>query len=411
MATKSLIFLTLISLFHLSTSTSAPTNTVLDDAVIILSDSGFNSMALTLEFGARTIVPPPLPDSLTIFCPSDAVFTYSGQPSLNLLRFHLSPFSISFNSLKSLPYGSKIPSFWANHSLVVTSNSNTVDEVEVNGVKINGFSAYDDGSLVIFGIDKFLDPNFQILPSITPPSPPPPSSPPPPLSSPPYHHILNCSNLDIDDDGHIDSKHSLQEASEALRSRGYFLMASFLDLQLTSEFRDDIRLTILAPTDESLKGILGSNISEFKSIFLRHFLVCKVPLADLGRVGARFHTFLDGFMVNVKTDEGNNVTVNGVEVKDSEIYENDWLVVLGLDGSLFAEEIPQENPDVPSDGPRTNCAYAFNDCRFCTIFCSLVILILINFDNVMGWMLCVILVVYSRCATTTDMPDDKSSKK
>ncbi|XP_002531064.2 putative fasciclin-like arabinogalactan protein 20 [Ricinus communis] len=360
MSTKFLLFLTLFSILFICISTLTATGTLPDNAITVLSDSGYNSMALILEFGSRSILIPPSP-SLTIFSPSDTVFSKSGQPSLNLLQFHFSPLSLSLHSLKSLPSGSKISTFWTNHSLIVTSDGE--DKVEVNGVKISGFPVYDDGSLVIFGIDKILDPNFQVLDSMRPP----------PL------HNLDCPALDANGDGHIDRGHSFKEASEVLRSREYSVMASFLDLQLT-EFKDQMRLTIFAPTDESVQGSLG-HISEYKSIFLRHFVPCTLSMINLIGIesaGIQLHAYLDGFLVNFTT-HGDNVRVNGVQVIAPKIYNNSWLVVHGLDGSLIVEEMHQEAPHSSSD-KISNCADAVRGCVFFVAF-WLLFLLFIVYEN------------------------------
>ncbi|GAV79470.1 Fasciclin domain-containing protein [Cephalotus follicularis] len=134
------------------------------EASEILWKSGFISMALTLEFGSQmtqTIIPPS--PSLTIFSPSDHTFALSGQPSLSLLQFHFSPQYFPLQTLKSLPSGTHIPTFFSNHPLIVTTSPSTY-KISINGVKINETPIYDNGSLLIFGIDKFLDPSFRFVP-------------------------------------------------------------------------------------------------------------------------------------------------------------------------------------------------------------------------------------------------------
>ncbi|XP_020534923.1 putative fasciclin-like arabinogalactan protein 20 [Jatropha curcas] len=228
MATKFLIFFTLLS--FLSISSSLSTETILD-AAATLSNSGFNSMALILEFGSQTLIPPTT--SLTIFCPSDTAFTESGQPSLSLLRFHFSPQTFRFNTLKSLPPGTKIPTLFSNHSLIITSTPSCEDQVSLNGVKINESAIYSNGSFVIFGIHKFLDPDFEVSGLISGR----------PVSS------LDCSVLDNNSD------YSLKEAIRVLRSKEYSILAMFLDLQL-GEFNDEMMVTIFAPVDEVMKGYI-----------------------------------------------------------------------------------------------------------------------------------------------------------
>jgi hypothetical protein len=152
-ATK--ILLSLFFLFSfLSFSSSIPTET-LREAAVILSNSGYLSMSLTLPLVSNSLIPHT--PSLTIFSPSDTAFTQSGQPPLSILRLHFSPLSFPLNSLESLSLGAKIPSLFPNYSLTITS---TGDDVSLNGVKIKDSPVYDDGSLVILGVDRFFDTGF-----------------------------------------------------------------------------------------------------------------------------------------------------------------------------------------------------------------------------------------------------------
>ncbi|PQQ07906.1 putative fasciclin-like arabinogalactan protein 20 [Prunus yedoensis var. nudiflora] len=84
------ILLSLIVLSVLSFSSALPTRT-LSNAAEILSDFGYTSMALTLDLASQTLLLSQSP-SLTIFTPTDAAFSHSGQPPLNLLQFHIIPF-------------------------------------------------------------------------------------------------------------------------------------------------------------------------------------------------------------------------------------------------------------------------------------------------------------------------------
>nr|XP_034902564.1 putative fasciclin-like arabinogalactan protein 20 [Populus alba]TKR84866.1 hypothetical protein D5086_0000252190 [Populus alba] len=310
MATRFLMSIILLSLL-ISFSSSLPTDSILD-ATQILSNSGYVAMALILEFGSQTDLIPPS-QSLTIFSPSDTAFSLSGQPSLDLLHFHFTPRSFSLNSLKSLPPGYQIPTLFSNHSLVISSNADS--QTSVNGVKINGSALYDDGFLVIFGVDNFLDPDFTVSGSINGST----------------GGICECHVTSGDDD------YSFEEASGVLKSRGYSVMASFLDLQL-AKFKDHTRLTILAPVDEIVKGFMG-DFSDYRSIFLRHVVPCKISWRDLVSLddGVVLPTYLRGFKINV-TVSSTFLMFNGVQVIVPEIYSNSWLAVHGLEGSLVMQE-------------------------------------------------------------------------
>ncbi|KAK9277696.1 hypothetical protein L1049_007243 [Liquidambar formosana] len=318
MATLLLISLTLLSL--LSLSSPVPTQTI-QDAAEILSNSGFVSMALTLELVSPQ-TPIPQSPSATIFSPPDAAFTQSGQPSLSLLQFHFSPVPFSFENLKSLPSGSKIPTMFSGHSLVVTSSASD-DQFSLNNVKINGSPIFDDGSLIIFGIDDFFDPEFQVSPSIQSPSPNPNPNP----------------NLGCAKSTNSSSDYSIHEASRMLRSTGYSVIASFLDLQLLG-FRDELRLTVFAPGDEVMATYIG-NYSDYSTLFLRHVVPCKFSLSDLANFkdGTVLPTYLEGFKLNI-TRSGDILLLNDVPIIFRDMYSSDWLAVHGLREILTVPERP-----------------------------------------------------------------------
>ena len=87
------------------------------------------------------------------------------------------------------------------HSLTVTSSPSD-DHVSLNNVDITPLPIFDDGFLIIYGIREFFDPDFEFRA---------------PESS------FGCGFL---------RTNSFGNASEALRSGGYSLMAGFLDLQV-----------------------------------------------------------------------------------------------------------------------------------------------------------------------------------
>jgi len=114
-------------------------------------------MSLTLEIAESLLEHSP---SATIFAPSDSAFKKSGQPSLDLLRFHFVMLPLPQQSLRRLPAGTKLPTMLTGQSLTVTTSSS--DRVtSVNNIKIIGSPIYDNGVLFVYGIDRFLDPSFQ----------------------------------------------------------------------------------------------------------------------------------------------------------------------------------------------------------------------------------------------------------
>ncbi|XP_062006005.1 putative fasciclin-like arabinogalactan protein 20 [Rosa rugosa] len=116
------------------------------------------SLAIDLAFHSITSQSP----SLTVFAPADAAFSNSGHPSLNLLRYHHLPIAFPLRSLKSLSFGAKIATLLDSHSLTVTTLPSEDCLVSLNNVTVTVSPIFDDGSLIIFGTNKFLDPYFQI---------------------------------------------------------------------------------------------------------------------------------------------------------------------------------------------------------------------------------------------------------
>ncbi|KAJ4829349.1 hypothetical protein Tsubulata_024228 [Turnera subulata] len=313
MAAKiSLLLLSILSL--LSVSAAIPNETLLDMAET-LSHSGYLSMSLTLQLVSNSVIPSS--PFLTVFAPSDAAFADSVQPSLSLLRFHLSPFSFPLFSLKSFLPGSKIPTLLANLSLTVTSSGD--DGISLNGVKITIPPVYDDGSLIVYGIEKFLDPGFD-----------------PSALSPRSGGGLGCSFNGSRGAGY----YSFNEAGRALRSEGFSVMASFLDLQLPG-FTERPTLTIFAPVDEAMKDYVG-RFDEYASIFYKHVVPCRILWSELVNFddGAVLETYQEGFGVTVSRSE-DVLMLNEAIVSFPDMYRNDWLVVHGIRSLLGGPEKTQ----------------------------------------------------------------------
>ncbi|KAK2635352.1 hypothetical protein Ddye_030144 [Dipteronia dyeriana] len=305
----SLVFLSLLSL-----STPLPNNSI-PNAVEILSNSSYVSMALTLEFASQTLFPQL--QSLTIFSPSDSAFASSGQPSLSLLRFHFSPLPFSSQTLKSIPFNSKIPTLSANRSLIVTSVPFD-HHVSLNGVKINGTAIYDDGSLRIFGIERFFDLGFRI-------------------NEYDGNHSHNIRCVPMVKDGTM----SFDRASRVLISKGYSVMASFLGLQL-GVIKEQTLLTVFASVDQVMKVRNFGDFKEYSSIFLGHVVPCRISWTDLlaSDNGTEFSTFLEGFKIKIKRS-GNVLTINEVPITSPNLYYNDWLVVHGV-RDILQSKTPKE---------------------------------------------------------------------
>ncbi|XP_038874717.1 putative fasciclin-like arabinogalactan protein 20 [Benincasa hispida] len=236
--------LILVSLLPLLSSLSPE---AILDASDILNDSGFSSMALTLELASRSLLHHS--SSLTIFAPADSAFSRSRQPPLSLLQYHLLPHAFSFESLCSLPSGAKISTMLPGRFLTVTNDDT---RVSLNNVTVNRPPIYDDGSLIIFAIEKFFNPFFESSNT---------------SSKRIIQPDLECRDSSIQSD-------PVGALAAALRNRGWSVMASFLDLQVLG-FHKQPALTIFAPADDSLMNHIGS-FSDWISIFRRHVVPCKL---------------------------------------------------------------------------------------------------------------------------------------
>ncbi|KAF4394278.1 putative fasciclin-like arabinogalactan protein 20 [Cannabis sativa] len=316
MAASLLISLTLLS--FLSLSSSLPSNTIID-ASEILSDSGFASMALTLDLVSQTLTQ--RTPSLTIFAPADDAFKRSGQPALSLLRYHFCPLTLPLETLKSLPSGTKIPTLLPGRTLTVTHSSST-SEISLNNVKISRrFPIFDDGSLIVFGVPEFFDPNFQA---------------PGPGNSPRFGP--RCKSLPSKAAAMgFPGASWFKEASRDLRSNGYSSMASFLDLQLLGFNKDPTTMTVFAPNDMAMAN-RPTDQAQDPSIFLRHVVPCKLLWSDLINFtdGTVLPTYSDGFTITI-TRSGSTLMINGIPVTVSNLHYSDSVVVHGLNELLTGQ--------------------------------------------------------------------------
>ncbi|KAK7280372.1 hypothetical protein RJT34_25436 [Clitoria ternatea] len=302
--------LLLLSFLFFSLCHALPREAILD-AADVLSDSNFVSMALTLEIVAETILEHS--PSATVFAPSDAAFKKSGQPSLDILRFHFVPLPLPLSSLRIFPAGARIPTMLPGQSLTVTTSSS--DRVtSLNNIKLTESPIYDDGLLLVYGIDRFFDPTFH-------------SNNQRPISD----SDSSCSRKN-----HTSSSNSFDQAVETLKAGGYTAMASFLGMQLF-DVAEQSGITVFAPTDETVLNRIG-DFSEYPSFFRRHVVPCRLlwnDLVDFGD-GSELPTFLDGFAINITRSDG-VLILNGVPVFFPDVFFNDKVVVHGVSDILAAQ--------------------------------------------------------------------------
>ncbi|XP_027099264.1 putative fasciclin-like arabinogalactan protein 20 [Coffea arabica] len=321
-----LSLLTLFSLLSLAQLQSPPPSTSpqpqppppsppqsLLNAAETLSNSGYNAMSLTLNLLLDQPRFISFPSSLTIFTPPDSAFAAAGQPSLSLLLLHFSPLSLSLESLSSLPFSSPIPTLSRTHaSVFITTSSENPTKISINNVEISGSPVYDDGSVVVFAVENFFEPNFAL---------PAPQS------------VINPNPECVK----FSTFSRYKEASGVLKSRGYSIFATFLDLQLMGFVDSDkipseneTKLTIFAPVDEALIGDSG-NFLEYSSIFLRHLLPCKLNWNELNGIANEtvFRNYVEELSMKIQKS-GDKVMINGVEITAPGLYENEGIAIHGV---------------------------------------------------------------------------------
>ncbi|KAL6133745.1 hypothetical protein ACLB2K_065979 [Fragaria x ananassa] len=322
------LFFSLLLLSLLSVSSAQTIN----KAARILSDSGYNSISGALDLASRSFTSQP--PELTVFAPADEAFPYSGKPSLNLLLYQLLPVTFHLRSLKSLPFGAKIGTLLDGYSLTVTTLPSD-GLVSLNNVTVTASPIFDDGSLIIYGTNRFFDPYFRISGPI-----------------PSYGRKNRCclgprnpnETAEVAD---TVAFYPFSEASRVLTSKGCSVMASFLEMQFHGFLKSLTKLTVYAPVDHAMVSRIG-DLSQYSSLFRRHVAHCKLSWNDLVSLddGTVLRTNLQGFLINVSRYDG-VLVLNGVSVIMPEMYHNDWLVVHGINESPLTEPA-DEAIEVPS---------------------------------------------------------------
>nr|DAD27274.1 TPA_asm: hypothetical protein HUJ06_028742 [Nelumbo nucifera] len=134
-----------------------------------LSDVNYLTMSLTLDMALSTMIPAEFLNNkdhtITIFCPSDKAFMspdfkYVGSP-LTLLRYHVARGKLDREALDSPKlHWSKVDTLLSGHPLVVTS---VRGKASINGVRIMHWDLYNDGHVIVHGVEDFFDPAFQTI--------------------------------------------------------------------------------------------------------------------------------------------------------------------------------------------------------------------------------------------------------
>ncbi|XP_050374106.1 putative fasciclin-like arabinogalactan protein 20 [Argentina anserina] len=266
-------------------------------------------MSAALKFTSKhSLISPPPPPPITVFAPSDEAFIFSGVPNPSLLRYHLLPVAFHLRSLKSLPFGTKVSTLLAGHSLTVTTLPGD-RLVSLNNVTASPI--FDDGSLVIFGIPTHFNPYFQLSP---------------PIQNP------NAAAAET-------AAHYIAEASTALKSKASSTMATFVEIQFVEFLVYHASLTFSRHVGFVTVNRIGG-LSRYSSFLNRHVAPCN-DLAKLEMNMSRYggDLVLNGVTVIMPeiniSRYGSVLVLHGVTVTMPEMCRNDWLMVPGVSEVLL----------------------------------------------------------------------------
>ncbi|KAL3331734.1 hypothetical protein AABB24_032376, partial [Solanum stoloniferum] len=164
----SLSFSTLI----ISSSSYNPTNINIinpkNNLPNTLLKKGYVSMSIILENTLNNFISSsPNTTNFTIFCPTEKAFLkifpkYQDPPN-RLIQYHIVPLGLNKNVLETFFHrGSKLKTLLLDHSIVVTKLPRS-EKVSINNVDIAEWDVYNDGRVIVHGIEEFFDPALETL--------------------------------------------------------------------------------------------------------------------------------------------------------------------------------------------------------------------------------------------------------
>lgn len=137
----------------------------IDKIYSALSDKGYVAMPIILQSTLSSLLAAENTTTFTVFCPPDKAFFTPKypQPPLTLIKYHIVPTNLDRESLESsLLYDSKIDTLLHGHPLVVTTSPYR-HHASINDVKVTEWDIYNDGRVIVHGVEDFFDPAFQTL--------------------------------------------------------------------------------------------------------------------------------------------------------------------------------------------------------------------------------------------------------
>ncbi|KAG5531866.1 hypothetical protein RHGRI_026467 [Rhododendron griersonianum] len=256
---------------------------------------------------------------VTVFAPSDSSLLTCG-PSCSLpllLQEHTVPGLFSLRYLRTLPFATKIETLAPDRCLTVTSSAPNASKVFVGGVEITHPDLFDDGLVVVHGLQGFvshLSPfscNIERTTSLSFPPPPPPQ------------------------DASFVMRLMLKDAMLRLRLSGYSIVA--VALRVKYPYLVDLKaVTVFALNDAAIFSDVGH---EYVTSFRFHIVPNRLLMAsDLEQLpaGTVLPTLNLGQELVVTTGGGSGgpfggpVRINYVRIERPDLMFNLKMVVHGL---------------------------------------------------------------------------------
>ncbi|XP_058741090.1 putative fasciclin-like arabinogalactan protein 20 [Vicia villosa] len=246
-------------------------------------------MALTLRLASPSLPPT---TSSTIFVPFDATFRRRGPLPLSLLQYHIIPSKITLHYLTYLPISTQLPTFLPNSPFTITSS---YPHLSINNVTVPTTTPL------------FIKPSLLILP---------------------IHDFFNSSSLSLPKP----PPESLLQILGILQSNNCSITAALFE-KLSSEKPSfgAKKLTIFAPSDESLRNVTDYDIT----IFRKHVVNRLITWRDLIRLpnDTLLSILFEGFDIRVSVFPRLRL-VNGVKIVVPNMYRGEFVVVHGVEGLL-----------------------------------------------------------------------------
>ncbi|KAF3661851.1 hypothetical protein FXO38_11451 [Capsicum annuum] len=282
---------------------------------IVLSNLGFNDLANASRHSIVSSVNFPL----TIFAPTDSSLLTCPSCSLPLLLQEHSVLGLySFHFLRTLAFGTKIETLAPTRCLTVTPSRyrNSSRAVFVNGVEITKQDVYNNGFLIVHGIQGYvshlsvLSCRIESMTTLSFPFLPPPTA------------AFDASRL------------MLRDIVGRLRTGGYSIVALAMRVRY-SELADLKSMTIFAVDDLSIFGIgIGHEyVANLGLHIVPNRLLMASDLVDLAPNSELLTMDKEGKLI-VTTAGGNGplvpMRINYVKIRNLDLVYNRRIVVHGL---------------------------------------------------------------------------------